>query len=106
MPVDAGKLLKMSDEELTRWTLSGEAGSEASLVGQAVLNMRVATRNLESSREMVNQTRQWVEANLELDTTTRSLVRATRGIALATWGVVLITLVTQIALLYLALIHK
>jgi len=109
MPVDPNTILNMTDEELTRWTLSGEAGSDTHLLGQTVLNMRVATRTLEANREMVKQTRQWLETNLQLDATTkelanhtRSLVRATRGIVLATWGVVLITFFTQAALIYLA----
>src|ERR1700684_2724009 len=102
MPVDANKVLNMTDDELTRWTLSGDAGSDTHLIGQTLLNMRVANRTLEANREMVKQTHQWLEANLKLDATTkelahhtRSLVRATRGIALATWGVVVITLLTQ-----------
>ncbi|HKW89418.1 MAG TPA: hypothetical protein VJN21_11755 [Candidatus Acidoferrales bacterium] len=112
MPVDPNKILNMTDEDLIRWTLSGDAGSDTHLLGQTVLNMRVATRTLEANREMVKQTQQWLEANLQLDSTTkeladhtRSLVRATRGLVLATWGVVLITLFTQAALIYLA-VHQ
>jgi hypothetical protein len=106
MAVDAKQVLNMSDEDLVRFTLSGEAGSEANIFGQTVLNMRMAKGNLEASRELVKHTQRWVEANIQLDATTQSLVRATRRIVIATWGVVLITFVTQIVLIYLAANHK
>ncbi|MGH9747650.1 MAG: hypothetical protein ACRD59_16260 [Candidatus Acidiferrales bacterium] len=113
MPIDPNAIINMTDEELTRWTLSGDAGSDTHLLGQTVLNMRVATRTLEANRELVKHTQQWLEANLQLDATTKelanqtgSLVRTTRGIVFATWGVVLITLFTQATLIYLALRHR
>lgn len=107
------KILEMNDDELMEWTLTGDAGSYVHQIGETALNMRVATRMLEANREMVNQTKQWLEANIKLDATTKelanqtqSLVRTTRGIVYATWGVVLITFITQVALLYITITHK
>ena len=112
MAEDPRKILAMSDDELMLWTLSGDEDTYVHKIGATVLNMRVSTRMLEANREMVKETRQWLEANLRLDATTkelanqtRSLVVVTRGIVYATWGVVLITLLTQIALIYVA-VHK
>jgi hypothetical protein len=76
-------------------------------------SMRVAMKMLEANRDLRNATKKSLGANLQLDETTkelavqtRSLIGATRGVARATWGVVLITLATQIALIYLAATHK
>lgn len=108
MAVDPRAIMGKSDEELMFWVLSGEGGSSDHLLAESALKLRVAMKTLEASREMTNATKNWLEANLKLDETTRelasktsSLVTATKGIVLATWGVVLITLVTQAALIYL-----
>ena len=110
MPRSPKEILAMSDEQLMEYTLSGEESSHG--LGQAALTMRVALRMLEANREMVEQTRQWLEANIRLDATTKeladrtqSLVRTTNGIVWATWGVVAITLVTQVALIYFTVVH-
>lgn len=107
------EILAMSDEQLMEWTLSGDVGSYVHELGQTAMNMRVAQRNLDANREMVAQTRQWLEANIRLDATTKeladktqSLARATKGIAWATWGIVAITLVTQVALICFTVVRK
>lgn len=113
MAVDPDVIMGKSDKELMFWVLSGEGGSSDHLLAESALKLRVAVSMLEASREQTNATKKWLEANLQLDETTRKLVvqtqslaKATRGIVLATWGVVIITLATQIALIYLTAAHK
>ena len=107
----AQEIMSLSDEQLMIYTLSGEDGSHG--LGLAAMNMRSATQMVQVNRQMLDDTKKWMEANLRLDETTgelalqtRSLVNATRGIAAATWGVVIITLLTQIALIYLTIRHN
>lgn len=100
------ELLAMSDKELWEWTLSADVGSYVHEIGQIVMNMRVAERTLEANREMVKQTRLWLDANIRLDASTQSLVTATKGIVWATWAVVAITVITQGALIYFTLVRK
>jgi hypothetical protein len=113
MAVDPKAIMAKSDEDLMYWALTGEGGSSDHLLGETALNMRVAVRMLEANRELTGATKKWLEANLQLDATTKelavqtqSLVSATRGVVRATWGVVVITLATQIGLIYLAATHK
>ena len=113
MAVDPKEIMAKSDEELMRWALSGEGGSSDHLLAETALKMRVGMNMLDASRELTNATKRWLETNLQLDETTRKLVnqtqaltKATRGIVWATWGVVLITLITQIALIYMAATQK
>lgn len=113
MAVDPNVIMGKSDKDLMFWVLSGEGGSSDHLLAESALKLRVAQNMLEASREQTNATKKWMEANLQLDETTKKLVsqtqslaRATRRIVWATWGVVIITLATQIALIYLAATHK
>lgn len=110
--METEKILAMSDDELMRWTLSAHADSHVYKIGQTVLDMRVAVKMLEANREMVEQTKERLQANIRLDATTKELatetqhlVQATRRIAFATWGVVVITLITNAGLIYLAATH-
>jgi hypothetical protein len=75
--------------------------------------MRVGINLRDASRELTSATKKRLDANLQLDETTKklasqtqSLASATRGVVWATWSVVLITLATQTALIYLAATHK
>jgi|HubBroStandDraft_5_1064220.scaffolds.fasta_scaffold167487_2 hypothetical protein len=100
------EILNMSDGELWQWMLSADTGSYVHEVGKIVMNQRVAQKTLEANREMVKQTRLWLDANIQLDATTRALARATSGIVAATWGVVVITLITQVALICLEVFRR
>jgi len=113
MAVNPDEIMAKSDKELMFWVLSGEGGSSDHLLAESALKLRITMNMLEASQEQTNATKKWLEANLQLDETTKKLVsqtqslaKATRGIVWATWGVVLITLATQIALIYLAATHK
>ena len=75
------EILAMPDNQLMAWTLSGEEDSYAHKIGETAINMRASLR--------------MVEATTRLSTYTQRL-------ALATWGIVLITLLTQISLIYLS----
>ncbi len=76
-------LLTMPDEQLIRWTLSGEhpEGYIAEL-GRLVFELRFTKRNLDA---------------------TTNITLATRNMAIATWAIALITLITQIALILVTL---
>jgi len=99
MAEDPKEILEMSDYDLQRWTLSGEAGSYVHQIGQTALNMRCALRMADVTREMAS-------ANRDLVNSTVSLVHATRKLVTATWALVLITLLTQIAMIVLLALKK
>ena len=75
------EILEMSDYDLMSWTLSGQEDSYVHKIGETAMNMR---------------------SSLRVEQATRRLVDHTKRLVLATWGVVLITLATQVALIYLS----
>ncbi len=77
--------MKMTDEELVRFTLSGDVGTYAHRMGETAISLRNSLRNLQAARETA---------------------KYTKNIALATWGVVMITLLTQSALILLAIFGR
>jgi hypothetical protein len=82
MAIDPKELSAMNDHDLQHWALSGGPGSYVHEIGRAAMDMRCSLRMIEASNRMVT---------------------AMRNVALAIWGVVIITLITQIALILLAL---
>jgi len=71
-------LVNKPDDELIRWTLSGQApDGHIAALGRLVFELRCAKRNLEATTNMAS---------------------ATKNMVRATWAIALITLVTQIAL--------
>jgi hypothetical protein len=115
MAEDPKKLLGMSDDELTFWTLSGDEGSYSHQVGQTVLNMRNSLRAMEAARqtaeanvELSNEMKHMAKAHTNLSDYTKRLAEAnvealnhTKQLAKATWAIAFITLITQAALILL-----
>jgi len=95
MAEDPRKLMTMSDDDLMFYTLSGEQGSYVHEIGQTAMNMRVSLRSLEVTREMAR-------ANELLSNETSNLATYTRQLAVSTWAVAIITLITQVALVVMA----
>ncbi len=83
MVQDPKVILAKSDDELMVWALSGEADSYVHRLGETAMNMRSAIKMVEASKE---------------------LAAHTRILAISTWGIVVITLLTQLALIYFAAI--
>lgn len=79
MAKDPKEILKMSDDDLMFWTLSGQGDSYVHKIGETAMNMC---------------------SSLRVEQATMGLVAHTKRLVFATWGVVLITLATQAALIY------
>jgi hypothetical protein len=72
--------LAMTDEQLMDLAATALAGSAASNLAISILSMRTAIKNAQA---------------------TDNLVKYTKHLATATWGIAAITLITQVALIYL-----
>ena len=92
-------IIKMSDEELRFWALSGDAASYNHELGQTEMNMRCALRIAVSAAEMANANRELVEATKQVVAGHHGLIQQTRYLVRATWGAVAITLISQAALI-------
>jgi hypothetical protein len=92
MAEDPRKILAMTDRDLQLWALSGESNSYVLELGRTAMDMRCSLRMVEASNQMT--------------AATESLAEKTERLASATWGIVIITLITQIALIALTVIHK
>ena len=82
-------LIKMTDEELVFYALSGDVDSYAHRIGETAMVLRNSLRNLEATKEMAKST--------------QDLASSTRNYAIATWAIALITLATQVCLIILTL---
>jgi len=113
MAEDPKKLISMTDDALLEWTLSGEENSYPHRIGETVLNMRNSVRALEVAKKMEHayselsqQTQRLAETSAEALKHSKSLAAYTKHLAISTWAVALITLVTQVVLVFITLKGK
>jgi hypothetical protein len=103
---EVGKIIKMTDDELRFYALSGDVGSYVHQIGQTEMNMRCALRIAAAAEAMATANEALVEATNNVVEGHHGLIRETRYLVRATWGIVAITFVTQAALIVSELVRK
>jgi hypothetical protein len=102
----ADEIMKMADDDLRRWSLSGPENSYVHVIGSVEMNMRCALRIAHAAGEMAVANRDLVETTKQVVEAHYRIIRETRNLVLATWGVVFITLVTQATLIISEFVRK
>ena len=90
--MNPSQIINKTDDELRVWTLSGDAGSNAHLLGAAEMNMRVSLRVAEAAAQMATANRDLVETTKQVLQAHHEIRDKTRNLVFATWGLVVVTL--------------
>ena len=76
--------MQKSDDDLRRWTLSGEQGSYVHEIGQTEMNMRCALQIAQASKDMANANKELVEWTKGVVQSHDHLVSETRSLVVET----------------------